>query len=167
MYIYIYICIYVYVYSYIHTYLYTYIPVRLMCECQARTELHFVLQLCAIEHLCCSELQWVAVSCSELQWVAVALTAIESLLGMIKQVLNHCCSEMQWVAVSCSELQCVTVSCSVLQHVNDSGCELKLCDVVCCSMLHLSFEVRGIIENRWLCIMHGMGWLRLVGLIKL
>ena len=53
----------------------------------------------ALNVLCSSVLQCVAVCCSVLQCVAV------------------CCSEVQCVAVCCGVLRCVAVSCSVLQCV--------------------------------------------------
>jgi len=64
--------------------------------------------------LCCSVLQWVAVSGSEWQWVAVS--------G----------SEWQCVAVCCSVLQCVTGCYSTLQSVAVYG-SVWQCMAVCCN----------------------------------
>jgi len=74
------------------------------------------------------------------------------------------CSELQYVAVCCSVLQCVAVCCSVLQ-----------CVAVCCSVLqcvaqkcrvlhHLITEHTNTIGN---IASPDMGWLRLVGSLKL
>ena len=78
--------------------------------------------------VCCSELQWFAVSCSVLNCVAVP----------------RCCSVLQWVCCrelqSCSELQWVAVG--VLQSIAVCRsewvavcCSVMQCNTVCCSVL--------------------------------
>jgi len=99
-----------------------------------------VLQCVAV---CCSVLQCVAVCCSVLQCVAV------------------CCSVLQCAAVCCSVLQCVTVCCSVLQ-----------CATVCRSVLNCAAVVAAccsVLQCVVMCLAQEnlMGWLRLVGPIKL
>ena len=75
--------------------------------------------------VCCSVLQWVAVSCSELQWVKNASFLHQSLV---------CCGDLQWVAVCCSESQCVAVSQEHLVSASKSGVLQWV--AVSCSVLH-------------------------------
>jgi len=116
--------------------------------------------------VCCSVLQGVAVSC---QRVATdnrrqQETTRETSEGLL-QCVAVCCSVLQCVAVSCQRvardnrrqqettretneglLQCVSVCCSVLQ-----------CVAVCCSERTSMTALQEF----------GMGWLRLVGSLKL
>jgi len=61
--------------------------------------------------VCCSGLQYVAVSCYVLQCVNVAANITANVNGIC--FLKICV--LQCVAVCCSGLQCVAVSCSVWQ----------------------------------------------------
>jgi len=85
----------------------------------------------------CFVLQCDAVCCSHGMPLAMTLRVAR---GAVQSAV--CCSVLQCVAVCCSVLQCVAVCCSVLQ-----------CDIMCCSMLQPSNTA--------------MGWLRLVGSLKL
>jgi len=92
----------------------------------------------------------VAVCCSVLQCVAVCCSVYESPLHppascAHSKIWVMCCSVLQCVAVCCSVLQCVAVCCSVLQCV------------ALCSLQRL--------RHHRVC--STMGWLRLVGSIKL
>jgi len=96
--------------------------------------------------VCCSLLQSVAECCSVLQ------------LG------GHSHEPSRGCEVCCSVLQCVAVCCSVLQ-----------CSAVCCSVLQCvaawcSHELSGCsqVSNMCVCVSYTyMGWLRLVGSLKL
>ena len=144
-----------------------------------------VLQCVAV---CCSVLQCVAVCCSILlvnssevnsQWSNLNMSPILSASSAcVLQCVAACCSVLQCVAVCCSVLQCVVVgtrrrrlrsrirlwcvavcyiSCrSVLQH----SCA-ALVDTGCWGVLQLTSAMK------FLRMDPGMGWLRLVGSIKL
>jgi len=79
--------------------------------------------------------------------------------------LSLCCSVLQSVVVCCSMLQYVAVCCIVLQHVAVSRtshilsvcCRVLQCGAVCCSVLQCVV----------VCCTVDMGWLRLVGSLKL
>ena len=74
------------------------------------------------------------------------------------QYMTVCCSVLQCVAVCCSVLQCVAVCCSVLQ-----------CVAVCCSVLQcVDSTTRYVISYsaQYISCVY-MGWLRLVGSLKL
>ena len=120
------------------------------------------LQDCVV--VCCNVLQCVAVCCSALQCVAVCCSVL--------QCVAVCCSVLQCVAVRCSVLRCAAVCCSALQ-----------CAAVCCSVLqcvasryiYQLIKISLLIESCVGCEkmhmrMHQnthMGWLRLVGCLKL
>jgi len=131
---------------------------------------HSVLQFVAV---CCCVLHFVAVCCR--QRVAVCCSILHCVAVCCRQCVAVCCSMMrkgtgsagrhfvlQCVAVCCSMLQCVAVYCSELQH--GATCRAKemallkgqqednfalQCDSVRCSVFKY------------------MGWLRLVGSLKL
>ena len=113
--------------------------------------------------VCCSVLHSVAVCCSVLQCVAV------------------CCSVLQCVAVCCSVLQCVAVCCSVKGVMHSrlmSRCTLQGCVCVCvCACVRVCVCACMCVRVRVctsVCVYvsdsvleTGMGWLRLVGSLKL
>jgi len=129
--------------------------------------------------VCCSVLQCVAVCCTVLHCVAL------------------CCNVLQCVAVYCSVSQCVAACCSALQRVlplrrnahpqhqvlepicSAVCCSVLHCVVVCCSVLQ-SVTMRAAAAETEPPTMPGtrtntattwtrgrMGWLRLVGSLKL
>jgi len=135
-----------------HTALYIWV-VSLICVPKSHTWMRRVTH---ISESCWSVLQCVAVCCSVLQCVA------------------GCCSVLQCVAVCCSVLQCVAVCCSVLQ-----------CVAVCCSVSayerhnyrrvisHTSVSrvschsYMWVMSHMWVSRVLHMGWLQLVGSLKL
>jgi len=122
-------------------------------------------------YLYCSMLQWVAVCCSTLHYGAVRCSAVQC--GAVScsavqcsavqcsaiQCNAVCCSASQCVAVRCSALQCVAVRCSALQCVA-VRCSALQCDAVRCSAL----QCDAVRCSPWSLL---MGWLRLVGSLKL
>jgi len=125
-----------------------------------------VLQCVAV---CCSVMQCDAVCCSVLQCVAACCSMRQCMLHLV----DSCCSIMgssQYLLVV-SMLQCVlqyvaicySVCCSVLQSV-------AVCVAVCCNLLRCVLQrggsmsfCRGFLS----ALVDGMGWLRLVGSLKL
>ena len=79
------------------------------------------------------------------------------------QCVAVCCSVLQCVAVCCSVLQCVVVCCSVLKCVAVC-CSVLQCAAVCCSVLQCVAVRRSVFVTT---IWSDMGWLRLVGSLKL
>jgi len=133
--------------------------------------------------LSCSELQWVAVSCSELQWVAVSCSELQWVAVKI-------CSELQWVAVSCQKLQWVAEescrdfhkSVEVPRHLrvtynSNAKHERAGRDIVLSASFFCLERYRGLCFFLWQGLLscvyakrsvyEDMGWLRLVGSLKL
>ena len=139
-----------------------------------------VLQCVAV---CCSVLQCVAVCCSVLQCVAVCCSVLQCIAECcsVLQCVAVCCSVLQCVAVCCSVLQCVAVCCSVLQSV-EVCCSVLQCVAMCCRVWLAwmyawygnSYSLSTIQQCVAVCssvLHHGwnatMGWLRLVGCLKI
>ena len=114
----------------------------------------FVLQ-CVV--VCCSVLQCVAVCCSALQYVAIEWTWSD-LHAEVARI------ELQRFAVCCSALQCVAVCCSCMALPRVAAC----CSVLQC------VAVSWIVCSGVMCVaavctrsLLYMGWLRLVGSLRL
>jgi len=141
--------------------------------------------------VCCSVLQCVAMRCSwHRRWrfqqrIRVWCAAVWC---SVLQCVAVCCSALQYVAVCCSMLQCVAVCCSVLQCVVVGTRRRRLrsrirlwcvavCYISCRSVLQHSCAALvdtgcwGVLQltsaMKFLRMDPGMGWLRLVGSIKL
>ena len=96
-------------------------------------------------------LQYVAVCCKVLQCVAVCRS--------VSQCVAVCYSMLQRAAaccIRCSELQCVAVCCNV-----DLSISLTLCLFLLSKLCFILSVAEGV------KIIHDMGWLRLVGSLKL
>ena len=119
-------------------------------------------------------LQYVAACCSVLQMCC----SVQPKYGVVAG--NVCCSVLQCVAVCCSVLQCVAVCCSVLQCVAvcygeraAACCSVLQCAALCCGALHCVAgccrvqTVPGNTNTEVAKDMLRMGWLRLVGSLKL
>ena len=109
--------------------------------------------------LCCNVLQCVAVYCSVSQCVAACCSALQRVLPLRRnahpqhQVLEPICS-----AVCCSVLHCVVVCCSVLQSVTMRAAAAETEPPT----------MPGTRTNTATTWTRGrMGWLRLVGSLKL
>jgi len=73
----------------------------------------------------------------------------------VSQIVAVCCNVLKYVAVCCNELQSVAVCCSVLQ-----------CVAVCCSQMQCVAAWCNCVKGTS-CGLMDMGWLRLVGSLKL
>jgi len=163
MYMYIYICLYMCIYTY-------------MCIYCAYIHLYVYSHLCAF---------WCVLYGTIYEMIFV-IWATQLLSGMnimfAVQFFLHCrqcvavwcsafCSVVQCGAVWCSVVQCGVVWCSVLQYATvccSVFCIVVLCAAVCCIMFQCvaALEARPV-SLSWSFSQKDMGWLRLVGSLKL
>ena len=142
--------------TYIYIYIYIYILVLGLLGLFRKRTLHLWSNVFSRVHdqrihaVCCRALQCVAVCCSVLQCIAVYCSVLQCVVvcwRVQSDYLRYPCSVLQSVAV----LQCVAACCSRLP-----------CVAVCCRVWKVCSWVHDIFVATT-----SMGWLRLVGFLKL
>ena len=95
--------------------------------------------------VCCSVLQWFAVSCSVCQGTVKGAGSGLIVWQTIRHTATYCCT-LQPLPVGCSVAQCAAVCCSVLQCAAVC-CSVLQCAAVCCSALLCDCNHRSLLQN--------------------